>query len=60
MISKTKKYFSFFGMMATAVDIKINALFSVIDQLLQLIVNIQKQTQHVVLQPVQLKNKIRK
>jgi len=60
MISKTKKYFSFFGMMATAVNIKIHALFSVINQLLQLIVTIQKQTQYVVLQPIQLKHKIKK
>lgn len=57
MISKAKKYFSFFGMMATTVDMQMHALYSMIHQLAQIIPNIEKLTQLVVLQPVQIKNK---
>ncbi|MEA1913728.1 MAG: hypothetical protein U9N30_00290 [Campylobacterota bacterium] len=60
MISKAKKYFSFFGMMANAVDMQINALYSLMHQLKISTPRIEKLTQTVVLRPVQNNNDIAK
>jgi hypothetical protein len=61
MISKTRNYFSFFGMMASSVDIKMHAFYSMIDNILHTIMpRISISEKSIVLKPVytQTKNRI--
>lgn len=55
MITKARKYFSFFGMMATASDMKTKALYSLIGQLETIMPQINRFKHLVVLKPVQTK-----
>jgi hypothetical protein len=60
MISKAKKYFTFFGMMAATVDKKLQTIYSKIEQLNIIVPNIEARSHFIQLQPIQTKNKIEK